>query len=151
MIWVIAANAIACRLFFYGRNPTVLKLNKEIFHPENRLKKSDYLTSDKPGHYKSGSDSRGAYAQRTDPKDVELNNFAREIGREIIHARKTGEFEKLILIASPHMEGLILSHLDKQTKEMLINKIQKDPQSFKETDILNYLKSYAEYPDASKH
>jgi protein required for attachment to host cells len=146
MIWVIAANATACRIFHYGRNAAKLTLIKQIFHPENRLKLQDYLSSERPG-----LDSRGAFSPQTAPKDVELNNFAREIGREIMRGRKADAFDKLIVIAPPHMGGLILTHVDKLTEAMVMNYIHKDPQHFTESDILGYLKKYAQYPDASKH
>jgi protein required for attachment to host cells len=151
MIWVIAANAVTCRIFHYGKNGGELTLIKQISHPENRLKMQDYLTSDRPGHFKSGADSRGSFQPRTAPKDVELNNFAREIGREIMRGRKAEAFNKLIVIATPQMGGLIFSHVDKLTEAMVMNYIHKDPQHFTESDILTYLKKFASYPDSSKH
>jgi protein required for attachment to host cells len=141
MIWVIAANAIACRIFLYGRNPTRLTLISEIFHPENRLKKQEFLADG----------SRGVFSPRTDPKDVELDNFARDIGHEISHGRKTSAFNHLIILTTPHMLGLIVRHLDKQSRGMVLNTIQKDPQHFGGRDILTCLKENTRYPDVSKH
>ena len=142
MIWVIAANATACRIFQYERNAAKLTLIKQIFHPENRLKSQDYLSSEGPG---------GPFSPRTAPKDVELNIFAREIGREIMCGRKTDAYDKLIVIATPQMGGLIFTHVDKLTEAMVMNYIHKDPQHFSPSDILAYLKKYASYPDPSKH
>jgi protein required for attachment to host cells len=141
MIWVIAANATICRIFYYGRNSSKLKLIKTIFHPENRLKIQDYISANRAS----------AFSPRTAPKDVELHNFAREIGREIMHGRKTNAFNKLIVIATPQMGGLIFSHVDRITEEAVMNYIHKDPQHFNEVDILNYLRKFAKYPDASHH
>jgi protein required for attachment to host cells len=115
-------------------------LIREIFHPENRLKKQEFL-----------ADSRGVFEPRTDPKDVELDNFARDIGHDITHGRKTNAFNKLIFLTTPHMLGLISSHLDKQTKSMVLNTIQKDPQHFGAKEILNVLREYTRYPDVSKY
>ena len=146
MIWVIAANAIACRLFQYDKHPDKLTLLKEIDHPENRLKKEDYLTSDKPGHYKS-STSSGAYSPRTDPKEVEIDNFARQIANELDHGRRTDAYKKLIIISTPQMEGLIRLHMDKHVKETIRNNIQKDPQHINEHELLSLLQKSAEFPD----
>jgi protein required for attachment to host cells len=148
MIWVVAANAITCRIYHYDKQPAKLTLIKEIFHPENRLKKEDYLTSDKPGHYKSSESNRGAFAPRSDPKEVEIDNFAREIARELSLGRKTNAYEKLILMTTPHMDGLIFSHVDKHVIKLITNTIQKDPQNFTQGDLLGYIKEHAQYPDS---
>jgi protein required for attachment to host cells len=147
MIWVITANAIACRIYDYKKSPAELTLIKEIFHPENRLKKEEFLTSDKPGHYKSSSSNRGAFSPRTDPKEVEIDNFARQIAKEMDAGRKMNAFNKIILVTPPHMEGLIFQHADKHVKDMVINNIKKDPQHFSEKDLLKYLKEYAQFSD----
>lgn len=148
MIWVVAANSVTCRIYHYDKHPAKLTLIKEIFHPENRLKKEDYLTSDKPGHYQGGDASRGAFSPRTDPKDVEIDNFAREIAKELEQGRKTGAYEKFIIMTTPHMDGLIFSHTDKHVKKLIANNIQKDPQNFSQHDLLNYIVEHAQYPDA---
>lgn len=150
MIWVVTANAIACRIYDYNRKNAELTLIKEFEHPENRLKKEDFLTSDKPGHYKSSSSTRGAYTQRTDPKEVEFSNFAREIAKELDRGRVTGAFEKLILISPAHMEGMIAHHMDKHVKEKVINSIKKDPQNLTEKELLHCLRTEAEYPKPSR-
>jgi protein required for attachment to host cells len=146
MIWVVAANAINCRIYHYDK-PAKLTLIKEISHPENRLKKEDFLTSDKPGHFKSGEGNRGAFTPRTDPKDVEIDNFSREIARELEQGRKTGAYEKLIVMTTPHMDGLIFSHTDKNVKKLVLNNIQKDPQNYSQHDLLKYINEHAQFPD----
>jgi protein required for attachment to host cells len=146
MIWFIAANAIACRIFEYDKHAEKLTLINEINHPENRLKKEEFLTSDKPGHYKSGT-SRGAYEPRTDPKEVEIDNFARQIATELNQGRNAAAYKKLIIMTTPEMEGLLFRHVDKHVKEMIRNTIQKDPQHLKEHELVGFLKVHAEFPD----
>lgn len=140
MIWVIAANAIACRIFLYGRSPSRLIMIREIYHPENRLKKHDFLSDG----------GREVMVPHTDPKEVELDNFARDIGHDIMHGRKTHAFEKLIFLTTPHMLGLISSHLDKLTRGMVLNTIKKDPQYFSASQIVDILRENTRYPDVSK-
>jgi protein required for attachment to host cells len=145
MIWVITSNAVKCRIFSYVKSPASLKLINQINHPENRLRKEEFLTSDKPGHYKSSSSNRGAYSPRTDPKEVEVDNFARQIAKELEHGRTTRGFDKLIVIATPHMHGLIFQHLSKNTKELVINDIQKDLQNVSEKELLEFLHKHAQF------
>lgn len=149
MIWVISANTVACRIYHYDKHPPKLLLIKEIDHPENRLKKEEFLTSDKPGHYKSSSSTRGSYSQKTDPKEVEIDNFARQIAHELDQGRKKNAYNKLIIVTAPRMEGLIFQHIDKHVKNMVSNNLQKDLQNFSDHEILNYLQTNAEYPDTS--
>jgi protein required for attachment to host cells len=148
MIWVIAANAVTCRIFEYNKHPEKLTILKEIEHPENRLKKEDYLTSDKPGHYKSSASNRGAYSPRTDPKEVEIDNFARQIAKELDHGRKTEAYKELIIITTPHMDGLICQHIDKHVKNTIRNNIQKDPQHVRDHELLSFLHTHTEFPDS---
>lgn len=147
MIWVINTNSNTCHIYDYQKSPAQLTLLKEILHPENRLKKSDYLTSDKPGHYQADGTSGGAYSQRTDPKDVAIDDFAREIARELNHGRSTNAYEKLIIITPPHMNGLLFHHLDKHVKELVVNSIQKDLQHLTDKELLTILKTDTKYSD----
>jgi len=148
MLWVINTNTNACHIYHYQKSPAQLTLLKEIKHPENRLKKSDFLTSDKPGHYQSDmSGTGGAFVPHTDPKEVEIDNFSREIARELNHGRTTNAYEKLIIITPPHMNGLLFQHLDKHVKELVVNNIQKDLQHLTHKELLTFLQADAKYPD----
>lgn len=147
MIWVINTNSNTCHIYHYEK-PTQLTLVKEILHPEIRQKKSEYLTSDKPGHYKSdGSGSGGTYSQHTDPKEAAIESFSREIAKELNHGRNQRSYEKLIVIASPQMSGALFQHLDKHVKELISNNIQKDLQHLKNHELLDFLKTNAQFPD----
>ncbi len=148
MIWVISANSVACRIFHYEKTPPKLTLLKEIDHPENRLKKEDFLTSDKPGHYKSSASNRGAYSPKTDPKEVEIDNFARQIAKELNLGRNKNAYDKLIIVTDPRMNGLIFQHLDKHIKPFVSNNIHKDLQNFSEHEILNFLKVNTQFADS---
>ena len=146
MIWVVNTNSNMCHIYTYQKSPAELTLLKELNHPENRLKKSDFLTSDKPGHYQSDpSHAGGSYSQRTDPKEVAVDDFAREIARELNHGRTTHAYENLILITPPHMHGLLLQHLDKHVKELVTHTIQKDLQHLTDKELLTILKTNTQF------
>ena len=147
MIFVINTNSNTCKIYHYNKSPAQLTLLKELKHPESRLQDKN-LTSGKPGKYRSDTaGSGGAFTQRTDPKENEIDNFSREIAKEIDHGRIKKDFEKLILIAPPHMTGLLFQHLNKHAKELIINHIQKDLQHLKDHELLDFLKTHAQYPD----
>ena len=125
MIWVVATNSVVCRIFQYDKHPEKLTIIKKSDPPENRLKKEAFLTSDKPGHYKSSTSNRGAYAPRTDPKAVEIDNFARHTA-----------------------QGWIDFSTCRQTrKDTVRNNIQKDPQNITGHELLSLLHTNAEFRD----
>lgn len=145
MIWVVSSDTNTCRIYQYNK-PFQLTLIKELKHPENKLKTSD-LISDRPGHYQTSGPTRGVYTQSTDPKDVMIDNFSREIAKELDHGRNDHAYKNLIIIASPHMNGLLFQHFNKHVKESVINRIHKDLLHLSEQELLDFLKTHAQYKD----
>jgi protein required for attachment to host cells len=140
MILVVTANSNDCRIYHFDKPHANLTLLSEISHPENKLKNSD-LTSDRSGHYQAGGTSgRGAYSPRMDAKEIEIDNFSREIANILNKERNGNEYKKLILIAPSHMSGLLNQHLNKHVKELIVNHIQKDLQHLKTHELLEFLK-----------
>jgi protein required for attachment to host cells len=148
MIWVVNSDTTTCHIYYYKKKPPKLELLQEIKHPEIKLKKSEYFTSDKSGCYKGrGLGSGGSFSQRTDPKEVEIDNFAREIARALNDDRKTNAYKKLIIIMPPHMNGLLFLHLDQHVRKLVANNIQKDYQHLSPQELLRFLQSEVKYPD----
>lgn len=146
MTWVVKTNTNQCLIYQYQKKPASLILIKEISHPENRVKTGDYFTADKPGHFQSSSpDAHGSFVQRTDPKEAAIDDFAREIARELNLGRNTQAYEKLIIISAPHMNGLLLKHFDKHVKELITHNIQKDLQHLTDKELLAYLHEHTQF------
>lgn len=140
MIWIVTANSNMCRFYHFDKHEVKIDLLKELTHPTNKLKKSDYLTSDKPGHYNTDGSGGGSYSPHTDPKTVEIDNFAREIAHELNHGRNSNAYNHLIIITAPHMNGLIFKHLNKHVKTLVTQEIQKDVMSLAHHELLSFLK-----------
>jgi len=146
MILVVNTNSNDCKIYHYDKHPARLTLIREINHPDNKLRNID-LTADKEGHYKANQSARGAYSPHTNAKEVEINNFSREIADDLNQRRNANGFEKLILIASPHMYGLISHHLNKHVMNLITNHIQKDLMYMKEHELLDFLKKNTQFSD----
>lgn len=146
MILVVNTNTNDCKIYHYDKHPAQLTLIKEISHPDNKLKNGD-LTSDREGHYRVAQSGGGAYSPRTDAKEVEIINFSREIAHDLNHRRNGNGFERLILIAPPHMHGLISQHLNKHVMDLVSNRIQKDLIYMKQHELLDFLQKNAQYVD----
>jgi protein required for attachment to host cells len=138
MILVVNANTNDCKIYQYEKHPAQLVLIKEISHPECKLKSGD-LTADREGHYKANQSARGAYSPSTTAKEVEIINFSKEIAQDLNQRRNQNELENLILIATPHMYGLLLQHLNKHVISLVINHIQKDLLHMKDHELLDFL------------
>jgi len=145
MILVANLNSNTCRLYCYKKHPFELALINEISHPENKLKNSE-LTSDGPGHYQTDKSVRGTYSPNMLPKDVEIDNFAREVARELNQKRNEGGFQKFVVIAPAHMSGLIAGHLNKYVKEMLLETIHKDLMHLSHKELQEFVHSHVQFP-----
>src|SRR3990167_2323534 len=137
MIWVINLNSNSCRIYQYQKSPAQVTLVKEINHPELKLKTGDTLTTDRPGHYHTSESARGAYSPHRDAKEIEIDNFAREVAKELDQKRHAHAYEQLIIIAAPHMHGLLFRHLHKQVKELVINNVEKDLLHLTDSEIVD--------------
>lgn len=139
MMWIITANTNLCRIYEVDKKTMHITMLQEISHPENKLRKGEYLTSDRPGHYASDSSAHGSFEQRTDPKDVAVDNFSREIAHELNKGRNGNAFQSLIVIMSPHMNGMLTKHLDKHVKDMVTKEIHKDVMQLTHHELVEYL------------
>lgn len=136
--WVLITDSTNCRLYDYNEKLKKLALIEEIKHAENKLRDID-LTSDKPGRYMAASGAHGAFTQPLDPKEIKLESFSREISKALDHGRTTHGYEKLILIAPPHMNGLLMQNLNKQVKDLITHNIKKDIPYLKDYEVLDFL------------
>lgn len=139
MTWIVSTNSNLCRIYIFEPHEKKITLLKELSHPENRQKSSEYLTSDKPGHYQSGT-AHGSYEPHTDPKENGIQQLSREIAETLNHARAKNEYKKLILIADPRMIGKVLEKCDKHVRELIVNEIHKDIVHYTDHELLTFLK-----------
>lgn len=144
--WVVTTDSNTCRIYEYKRKPAQLTLLHELQHPENKLKDIE-LTSDRPGHYKSSRDAHGAYSQQTDPKEIKIDNFSREISKALDQGRNSHAYQNLIIIASPHMKGLLFQHINKHVKDLVSHSIDKELTHLPQHDLLEFLRVHTQYPD----
>lgn len=144
LTWVVNTDSSTCRIYDYSKKPGQLTLVKEIQHPENRLRDID-LTADKPGHYRTDGSAHGSYSQPSDPKEIKIDDFSREIAKELDHGRNTHAYAKLIVIAPPHMNGLLFQHINKHVKDLVSHNIEKDLLHLADHELLNFLSDHTRY------
>ncbi|MDX1901103.1 MAG: host attachment protein [Gammaproteobacteria bacterium] len=146
MLWVISTDSNTCRIYSYKKSPAELIMLKEILHPENKLRKQD-LVSDKPGHFKTKGPSHGAFIPSSDPKEVKIDTFSRQIAEELDKGRVNQSYKQFILIAPPHVNGLLNQHFNKHVKSLLYKAIQKDVLHLSQQELLTFLSEHAKFQD----
>ncbi|STY28540.1 Protein required for attachment to host cells [Legionella wadsworthii] len=136
--WIVTTDSNTCRIYKSTTKPYQLTFVKELLHPESKLKDTE-LTSSAPGRFNSASNVRGAYTQQTDPKEIEIDHFAREIAEELNSGRNHHDYDQLIIVAPPHMNGLLLQHMDKNVNHLITQNIKNDVMHLTEQKLSNFL------------
>jgi protein required for attachment to host cells len=140
--WVVVADSSSCRIYEFSKSPQHMHLVKEISHPENLLKDSDYM-SDRQGNYRRGTASgHGTFLANADPKQTKINQFSKEIVSFLEHDRKLQAFQHLILISPPHMNGLIRQQFSKHLKRFLDLSIGKSATHFKQDQLVSFIRQH---------
>ena len=123
--WVLVANASKAHLYSTERLGADMSILKEFSHPESRAKGAS-LASDRPGSMQGRGSSMATRGDSVDPKDFEAERFAEELASELDKGRTTNAYRRLVLVASPHFQGLLKAHLNANTSAMVENNINKD-------------------------
>ena len=107
--FVLVADASRARLYLGTEETPKLSVIEEFDHPESRAKNMD-LASDRPGRtLASGAmkSARSATDPRTEPKEVEAEKFARELGHRLASHCDAHAFDDLVIAAPPRFLGLL--------------------------------------------
>lgn len=138
--WILVANASSASLYMNNGPKQGLEKIRTYEHAASREKASD-LVSDRPGHFKSAGNGRGAYVPPTDPKQNEAQQFALELTRELEHGRTSNEFQRLILVAPAQFMGLIKSNTGSALRNLVSDHFEKDYTKLDERTLTGHLES----------
>ena len=122
---VVADQAEA---IFYD-TPSLQAQPKEVAHISDPLahQHNRDFSSDRPGRsYESFGSARHAIAGENDPRQQEAVRFAKRISRRLDTARRSDEFDELIVVAGPAFLGLMRAELSKPTRARVVHEIRKD-------------------------
>ncbi|MDD5374845.1 host attachment protein [Acidithiobacillus sp.] len=125
--WVLVSNAAEARLFKNEGCNTGLHLVQDWQHPDSR-KHQDELVTDAGGRVQQSfaAGARPGIEWQTSPKEAEMLQFANELATYLGTARKQNAFQHLVLVASPHILGLLREKLDAPTSAMISGTLSKD-------------------------
>ena len=123
--WVLVANASEARLFATERLGEDMSILKDFSHPESRAKGST-LASDRPGSSQGRGSNIGTRGDSEDPKNFEAQRFAGELANELDKGRTANAYRRLVVVATPHFQGLLKTQMNDHTRGMVANNINKD-------------------------
>ena len=123
--WIVVANSSKAKLFRLVKFPKIEEM-AALDHPEARMHNQD-LEGRKPGrNFQSGGTSRHAYQPETEPKEVEIEKFAKILSDYICSAHYKGEFARLYIMASPNFLGLLRQRINSSTQKSIVAEVAKD-------------------------
>lgn len=124
--WILVADNSHARIFTTANHTSPLEELETLAHPESRLHEQK-MTSDLPGSAGgNGMGSRHAYQSESDPKEFEAEQFARDISVHLQAALDKGNYEQLLLVASPGFLGELRNKLPGRIKDRVCLELNKN-------------------------
>lgn len=123
--WILVADAAHARILSANGNIKKAVHVKSFDNDKARLHGKDFTTS-RPGRVFNGDGSHAASADEGNPKEHAVSEFARKLAGALDTGRQHGSYDKLTLVAPPHLLGLIKQSLDTNTARLVSKTIQKD-------------------------
>lgn len=120
--WMLFANARSAKvLAHHGPGKGLSPVGGQAWNaPET------HPPHDKAGIGHSIAGPGVAAVEQTDPRDINDARFAKTVIEHLEKAHAEKRFERLILIAGPHMLGLLRANLDSPLRAVLLGEMPKD-------------------------
>ncbi len=118
--WIVVANAARAQVFGSDVMLEELEPVMSLVHPASRMKNQDLITSRPGSEPSAGHGVRSAFDRHTEPREVEVEAFARQLAEHFRLGRTTHAFERLILLSPPAFLGHLRAELDKETAACIV-------------------------------
>lgn len=143
--WILVGNASQAKLYESHNIGRELRLLESFHHPESRNKGLDLVT-DRDGSYQSNNgQGHGAFVASTEPKQVEIERFTKELADKLESARVANQYDRLVLIMPPHCHGMLNKACNNLVLDKVIHHIDKDYTQLKDQELIAYLDDLARY------
>jgi protein required for attachment to host cells len=144
MSWILTANRAGARIL--EKQGGTLTLLEAIDNHQGRLRDRD-IDSDRHGRsFDRATSARHALSSSESPHEHLAKAFARGLADKLRQARLTGRFERLVIVAEPHLLGLIRGALDAVTARMVIASVAKDLEQISVDALAEHLPELPQQP-----
>ena len=124
--WILVADSARARLFSAETSKSALSEIENMIHPEAQQHERE-LTSDLPGRQAGGATgSHHPVGGKTDPKEYEAVEFARDICKHLESAYNAQKFRQLIVVAAPTFLGYLRKEMSNNVAKVVTLEIDKD-------------------------
>src|SRR6185312_16060777 len=105
IVWLLVANMDTALIYDLSNRENLPRLQEHLVEsfnfPNGRLK-TEELTSDEPGRYRSGGSPVSAYSSDTNAHQVELIHFAHLLDAYLTKQALEHCYDELVVCAEPH-------------------------------------------------
>ncbi|OFA00035.1 host attachment protein [Duganella phyllosphaerae] len=156
--WIVTANAGRARIFSAQDPAKPLQELEDMVNPAMRLRVTETepdkigpTAATNTGHNiggtqgvslahnaKAGAPNK-AYQPAHTPAEQEAEQFARDISARLREAQQQGQFQRLVLCASPQFLGALRAVLDPHVKSFIEREINKDYTQANEQELREHL------------
>jgi len=137
--WVVVGDSSRTRIFSWADRAAPLVEVDDLVHPESR-QHAQGITSDLPGSRSGGPiGQHHNMDERTGIHEQERINFAREVTARLEKGRTGGEFEALMIVASPSFLGELRKHMANPLRATVVNELDKNIVESDPEDIRSHL------------
>ena len=125
ILWILVAHRSGARIFESLGVGQALELRQDIAHPEGKLRDQD-IGSDKPGRGIDSHGSRTSFQQEQGPSAHISEQFAKQLAELLNDGRVKQRYQRLVLVAEPHLLGLLRAALSRETAALITASVTKD-------------------------
>jgi protein required for attachment to host cells len=143
-IWVLVADASRARLFRAEQPQQILTpaLGEELIGSNLPSRE---IASDRPGRsFDRGGQGRHAMEPSTDPARHAQEEFARDVVRLLDEKRKSGSFERLVVVAPPQFLGDLRAVMPQQLQAAVSAEVAKDLSKLPPHELQGHLREVLE-------
>jgi protein required for attachment to host cells len=133
-LWILVANAAAARCFERATPTSHLVPVANYAHPESRMHTRD-LEDDRGGRSKKDDAGRTSFVPRTEPKEREREEFARQIARALEEGVVAHRCSGIALLVSNPFLGELQAHLSHGLRQHITASHALDLTSFEGREL----------------
>ncbi|EIM02492.1 host attachment protein [Rhodanobacter denitrificans] len=123
---VVVTDSVRARCFEAAAKPAAWTEVACLVNPDGRALGRDTPTDRLPRTNESAGPSRHAIEPHTSLPGKSLDAFARTIGETLERDHRTGRFEHLVLVAAPHLLGVLHTHFSKSLRASIVGELKLD-------------------------
>jgi protein required for attachment to host cells len=123
--WILVAHRGGARLLESTGPGEGLALRQDLPNPQGKLKSKD-LGSDEPGRAFDSHGGRHSFSQHQEPAAHLTEQFAKQLAALLEDGRTHNRYAHLVLVAEPHLLGLLRAALSAPTAALVTKTFDRD-------------------------